>query len=309
MVGDVQILESGEESKHVAYGKWDINIPLHQSNILHSSMEKALHFDEQISLFEKLPHNTNLLNPCTEAAYKNYTKNRYSTVLPFDYNRVKLEHHCCCSDYINASFVADKRFISTQAPVPTSFVDFWLMVWEQKSPMIVMLTSLIEGPKTKAHLYWPTVENKPHLFGHGLVRVTMTSQQHYSYVDIRTFEVEVLVDGVLSPPHTVQHFQYTQWPDFGVPKSTAGIRDLMDRAQAVTDQGPIIVHCSAGIGRSGTFIAALLLDDQLKKGTPLVQLDLVKVIEGLRVCRTGMIQTKSQFNFLYELLCDRETQN
>jgi protein tyrosine phosphatase len=275
----------------------------------------TIHFKEQMGKFDLLcrtdrSHGTQPVDP-EDPAQINKTKNRYQNVVPFRENRVILQSSGCDTDYINASPVDgdNVRFISTQAPLPITIADFWVMVWEKKAPVIVMLTQFIENLMQKAHLYWPVQENTPCEFGDGIVRVTLLSQNTYESVIVRNFCVEMAAG-----KHKVQHIMYNEWPDHGVPISSCGIRQIMSRTRRVVkgslrrnhDVGPIIVHCSAGIGRSGTYIAASLLDEQLQRGKSLLDLDLVEMITAMRKDRAGMVQTKEQFEFLYDVLRERE---
>ncbi len=275
----------------------------------------ATHFKAQMEGFDLLcrtdrARGKQQVDP-DDPAQINKTKNRYHNVIPFKENRVLLQNSGCSTDYINASPVNGDsvRFISTQAPIPSTIADFWVMVREQEAPVIVMLTRFVENLKQKAHLYWPIEENKPREFGDGLVRVTLLSQNKYAHVHVRNFCVEMAAG-----KHKVQHIHYSEWPDNGVPISSCGIRQIMSRTRRVVKGarrrrsyvGPIIVHCSAGIGRAGTYIAASLLDEQLQHGKSLLDLDLVAVITAVRKDRNGMVQTREQFKFLYDVLRERE---
>ena len=263
------------------------------------------HLTSQLEKFEQLHRTDHCQDPDNPAIWPiNRFKNRYFDALPFKDKRVLLQSNYCSSDYINASFLNRRQFISTQAPLPNTIADFWVMVWEQRSPVIVMLTRIVENGKQKAFRYWPVKENETEEYGDELVRITLLSEEKRGCIHVRSFNVQVLLEnGEYSTPHTVQHIQYTEWPDFGVPTSTSGIRQIMSLVREAASDEPIIVHCSAGIGRSGTFIAAMIVSEKLQGGDKTIaNLDLVDTIAALRQERAGMVQTSEQFKFLYALL-------
>jgi protein tyrosine phosphatase len=248
---------------------------------------------------------------------KNKGKNRYRGVYAEEATRVPAGRGGLI--YINANFVwgckpRDRCFISTQAPLPNTIGDFWLMCYEQRSPVVVMLTRLVENARQKAHLYWPVELNHPRTWGG--VRVTVLAFFQENALQVRKIRLE-LVGQDSAPAREVHHVQYTDWPDFDVPASTRGIRKTMTlmqrlRRDAVEEAdgnqeavGPTVVHCSAGIGRSGTLIAAALLDEDLACGVPLAELDVPETVAAMRTQRAGCVQTPGQFTFLRRLLADR----
>jgi len=208
----------------------------------------------------------------TACSMVNYRfKNRYKNVLPVEETRVKLESDSMRdrSDYINANFVEYKgklgnrtnyRYICTQAPLPSTFCDFWWMVWQQKSPVICVLNRLQEAGKIKGDIYWPcqTGETKPY----GDVHVTLDW-----VFPLPKFDIEIRRFKLESCTSKRKLFQicYEGWPDFGVPSSSVAIRELIHlvryyRQWGVSKSldGPCIVHCSAGIGRCGTFLGTII---------------------------------------------------
>lgn len=245
----------------------------------------------------------------------NFHKNRYKDVLPLGSNgntptrvKVQIVNGVEGSDYINANFIEcspEKRFIACQAPVPHTISDFWRMVWEQESAVIVMLTSLVENDRIKAHAYWPPLE-KTHRFGCFLVK--LEEESYDSGVMTRKLLVTRLED---NQSRNITQLHFCEWPDHGVPKSCQGIRRLMHLSHFYRTyhhhnhglSGPTIVHCSAGIGRAGTFIAIdMLLDSHKFAENAAYPKTVYDTVRWLRLRRKGMIQTVDQYKFIYKAL-------
>ncbi|XP_073975443.1 tyrosine-protein phosphatase non-receptor type 2-like isoform X2 [Rhodnius prolixus] len=242
----------------------------------------------------------------TLAATKNKNKNlnRYRDVSPYDHSRIVLTKGRC--DYINANLVkvvkADRQYILTQGPLQQTTGHFWLMVWEQKSLAIIMLNRIIEKNQEKCHQYWPIGringgEDSLILTDVGL-QIDYISEVEASYYTTRTLELKDLDSG---ESRNILQFHYTTWPDFGVPQSpTAFLRFLsaVRRSGTLEEGGPPIVHCSAGIGRSGTFC---LVDSCLvlmkKYGNNSVKVK--ELLMEMRQYRMGLIQTPDQLRFSY----------
>uniref|UniRef100_A0A8B9UNQ9 protein-tyrosine-phosphatase n=1 Tax=Anas zonorhyncha TaxID=75864 RepID=A0A8B9UNQ9_9AVES len=221
----------------------------------------------------------------------NVSKNRYPHVLPYDHSRVKLSQlgedpH---TDYINANFVpgytSQQEFIATQGPLKKTIEDFWRLVWEQNVCNIIMLTVCMENGRVLCDHYWPS-ESAP--VSYGQVRVHLLAQSSSDEWTMREFK---LWHGLRAERH-VSHLHYTAWPDHGIPESTTSImtfRELVrERIQSAKDAGPTLVHCSAGVGRSGTFIALDRLLQQMKQEKVV---DTFGVVYTLRMNRYQMIQT------------------
>jgi len=245
----------------------------------------------------------------------NKTKNRYSNVLPPENTRVKLKSIPGeeGSDYINANYIkglisgSDKAYIATQGPLQSTFGDFWRMIWETDAAIIVMLTKEVENGKLKCDRYWPDFDCPMSVYP---FKVTLLSQDETSELTTRKFTLEHLDT---EEQREVTQFQYTAWPDHGLPVSTTAFLELAHRADtANTTHGPIVVHCSAGIGRSGTFstvhsiIEKLRLDIQNHEQEP--EFNILKTVLYMREMRPGMVQTKEQYMFCYLTLleeCER----
>ena len=237
---------------------------------------------------------------------KHSGKNRYPDVLPFEETRVKLSNP---EDYINANYVqinSRGRFISTQAPLPQTFITFWKMVWENNAPVIVMLTKIMEKRKIKAHCYWPAV-GETEIFGD--LHVTLISEEiQDKFIIVR--EMQLRNTSTVENPRRLCHIQYTEWPDFGVPRSTDIIRKVLDLSDnyrtrfAIDNQETVIVHCSAGIGRAGTFLAIQSVVDMIKNNVPVTNISIKEIVSSLRKCRMEMVQTKEQYKFIYQVMED-----
>ncbi|NXG36297.1 PTPRV phosphatase, partial [Dromaius novaehollandiae] len=236
----------------------------------------------------------------------NISKNRYPHVLPYDHSRVKLtqlgeDPH---SDYINANFMpgytSQQEFIATQGPLKKTIEDFWRLVWEQNVYNIIMLTVCMENGRVLCDHYWPS-ESAP--VSYGLVQVHLLKQSSSEEWTMREFKL--WHEGLQAQRH-VSHLHYTAWPDHGIPESTTSImafRELVrEHIQSAKDAGPTLVHCSAGVGRSGTFLALDRLLQQMKQEKIV---DTFGVVYTLRMNRYQMIQTLSQYIFLHSCILDK----
>ncbi|CAM4610594.1 receptor-type tyrosine-protein phosphatase V-like [Lepidochelys kempii] len=239
----------------------------------------------------------------------NMSKNRYPHVLPYDHSRVRLsqlgqEPH---SDYINANYIpgytSPQEFVVTQGPLKKTIEDFWRLVWEQSICNIIMLTVGMENGRVLCDHYWPS-ELSPVSYGH--IRVALLSQSSADEWTTRTFK---LWHEDLREERRVTHLHYTAWPDHGIPESTASLMAFRDLArghmQTAKGSGPTLVHCSAGVGRSGTFIALDRLLHQLKEEKAV---DVFNTIYTMRMSRYQMIQTLGQYVFLHSCILEKITE-
>eukprot|EP00262_Sarcandra_glabra_P008070 TRINITY_DN21244_c0_g1_i1.p1 TRINITY_DN21244_c0_g1~~TRINITY_DN21244_c0_g1_i1.p1 ORF type:complete len:352 (+),score=56.29 TRINITY_DN21244_c0_g1_i1:224-1279(+) len=247
----------------------------------------------------------------------NLNKNRYTDVLPFDNNRVVLNSTKDCrslgSGYINASFITThsigslSQFIATQGPLANTFEDFWEMVIQYRCPVIVMLTRLVDNYKAlnseglkfaKCGDYFQADDG---LKDFGKICLATTCMKKSDSLVLRYLEVKYKESE--DPPLPVLHIQYHEWPDHGVPDDTYGVRQILKRIYHVPPDCPIVIHCSAGIGRTGAFctihhtIQRILIGD-------MSALDLTKTITNFRSQRVGMVQTLEQFSFCYTAIVD-----
>lgn len=236
---------------------------------------------------------------------KNKNLNRYRDVSPYDHSRIILSKGPC--DYINANLIkmdqAHRKYILTQGPLPNTTSHFWLMVWEQNCKAVIMLNRIIEKNQVKCHQYWPlgTKQGREDvmIFTDVGLKVELISETESSYYITRVLR---LIELKTNNSRDILHFHYITWPDFGVPQSpTAFLRFLnMVRRSGALDQnvGPPVVHCSAGIGRSGTFClvdTCLILMKEYGNNSIKVR----DILLEMRKQRMGLIQTPDQLRFSY----------
>jgi len=212
--------------------------------------------------------------------------------------------HIQDSDYINASFIQcyKQKYISCQAPLPNTTQHFWLMIWEQRSSIIIMLTRIIEGERKKADIYWPNEGNTEE---YGSISVELTSVCKFPNITIRIFNIR---HSNSTEVREIVQLHYTEWPDFGVPKTTHSIRDLIRLMNLFKERqalnGPIIAHCSAGIGRCGSFFGILGFMEKLHDGITIDKISMLDIVVQMRKSRCGMVQTDIQYIFMHQVLED-----
>ncbi|XP_027022514.1 receptor-type tyrosine-protein phosphatase beta-like [Tachysurus fulvidraco] len=233
----------------------------------------------------------------------NRDKNRYPFILPYDHSRVRLtllesQPH---SDYINANYVpggyTEHDFICTQAPLQSTMADFWRMVWEQNVQVIVMVTALNERGKVLCNQYWPPERGTG---CYGALQVTTVSRHHGPDCYITTIHLQQ------HSSHTnryITHYYYPSWPDQGVPNDHTSLAKFAEHVRKQLDDspllGPTVVHCSAGIGRSGTFVAILWLMQLCARGIPP---DVYLAVRDLRRHRVLMVQNVEQYILVHQCL-------
>ncbi|XP_071318352.1 receptor-type tyrosine-protein phosphatase beta-like isoform X2 [Trachinotus anak] len=237
---------------------------------------------------------------------ENRGKNRYNNILPYDSTRVKLSYidDDPCSDYINASYIPGNNFrreyIATQGPLPGTKDDFWKMVWEQNVHNVVMVTQCVEKGRVKCDHYWP-FDQDPLYYGDLIVQ--MLSESVLPEWTIREFNI--CSEEQLSFTRLVRQFHYTVWPDHGVPETTQSliqfVRTVRDYVNRAPGSGPTVVHCSAGVGRTGTFI---VLDRVLQQLDTKDTLDIYGSVFDLRLHRSHMVQTERQYTYLHQCVRD-----
>ncbi|XP_072473598.1 receptor-type tyrosine-protein phosphatase eta isoform X2 [Notamacropus eugenii] len=234
---------------------------------------------------------------------ENRGKNRYNNVLPYDISRVKLSIQTqVTDDYINANYMpgyySKKEFIATQGPLPNTLKDFWRMVWEKNVYSIVMLTKCVEQGRTKCEEYWPSKQTH----NYGDVTVGIISEIILPEWTIRDFTVK---NNKTSESHPLRQFHFTSWPDHGVPDTTdllINFRHLVNEYMKQSPpESPVLVHCSAGVGRTGTFIAIDRLIHQMENENAV---DVYGIVYDLRLHRPLMVQTEDQYVFLNQCVWD-----
>ncbi|XP_026633795.1 receptor-type tyrosine-protein phosphatase S isoform X7 [Microtus ochrogaster] len=232
----------------------------------------------------------------------NKPKNRYANVIAYDHSRVILQplEGIVGSDYINANYVDGYRrqnaYIATQGPLPETFGDFWRMVWEQRSATVVMMTRLEEKSRIKCDQYWPNRGTETY----GFIQVTLLDTMELATFCVRTFSLH---KNGSSEKREVRHFQFTAWPDHGVPEYPTPFLAFLRRVKTCNppDAGPIVVHCSAGVGRTGCFI---VIDAMLERIKTEKTVDVYGHVTLMRSQRNYMVQTEDQYSFIHEALLE-----
>uniref|UniRef100_A0AAX7TF50 Receptor-type tyrosine-protein phosphatase C n=1 Tax=Astatotilapia calliptera TaxID=8154 RepID=A0AAX7TF50_ASTCA len=235
----------------------------------------------------------------------NSIKNRYVDILPYDYNRVQLttgngEPGC---DYINASFVdgfkESKKYIAAQGPKEETINDFWRMIWEQQSSIIVMVTRCEEGNRVKCAQYWPSPDRETELYEEFIVK--LNSEDHYPDYTIRRLSLTNKREK--NSEREVTHIQFMSWPDHGVPGEPHLLLKLRRRVNAFKNffSGPIVVHCSAGVGRTGTYIGIDAMMEGLESEG---RVDIYGYVVRLRRQRCLMVQVEAQYILIHQALLE-----
>ncbi|XP_067379118.1 receptor-type tyrosine-protein phosphatase delta-like isoform X19 [Channa argus] len=230
----------------------------------------------------------------------NKPKNRYANVIAYDHSRVLLSaiDGIPGSDYINANYIDGYRkqnaYIATQGALPETFGEFWRMIWEQRSAIIVMMTKLEERSRVKCDQYWPTRGTETY----GLIQVTLLDTVELATYCVRTF---ALFKNGSSEKREVRQFQFTAWPDHGVPEHPTPFLAFLRRVKACNppDAGPMVVHCSAGVGRTGCFI---VIDAMLERIKHEKTVDIYGHVTLMRAQRNYMVQTEDQYVFIHDAL-------
>uniref|UniRef100_A0A3Q0RH43 protein-tyrosine-phosphatase n=1 Tax=Amphilophus citrinellus TaxID=61819 RepID=A0A3Q0RH43_AMPCI len=235
---------------------------------------------------------------------ENKNKNRYKNILPFDHTRVVLndgDPDEAGSDYINANIImvvssVMKSYIATQGCLHNTISDFWRMVFQEDSRVIVMTTKEVERGKSKCVKYWPDMSALKEYGAMRVRNVRETSAHDYILRELKLSKV-----GQVS---CLSLYTYIlAWPDHGVPTDPGGVLDFLEevnlKQESILDAGPITVHCSAGIGRTGTFIVIDILIDVIREKGVDCDIDVPKTIQMVRSQRSGMVQTEAQYRFIY----------
>ncbi|XP_058504629.1 tyrosine-protein phosphatase non-receptor type 6 [Solea solea] len=240
---------------------------------------------------------------------ENKSKNRYKNILPFDDTRVILQDadpSVVGSDYINANYVKNnlwesggqKMYIAAQGCLATTVNDFWQMVWQENTHVIVMTTREVEKGRNKCVPYWPDLHTSK---GFGRYVVNFVLEREAVDYKVRVLEISPMH----MPKHSRQvwHYQYLSWPDHGVPQQPGGVLSFLTEVNVKqaenSDAGPIVIHCSAGIGRTGTIMVIDMIQETIDTQGMDCDIDIPKYIQMVREQRSGMVQTEAQYKFIY----------
>uniref|UniRef100_A0A8C1CSE9 protein-tyrosine-phosphatase n=2 Tax=Cyprinus carpio TaxID=7962 RepID=A0A8C1CSE9_CYPCA len=261
-------------------------------------LEKGLVTGTLLLHFEKLYRKKEGMSMCCAKQSENMDKNRYKDVLPYDITRVVLQEEG--DDYINASHVKTEpagcvlRYIAAQGPLPHTCTHFWRSVWEQNVSVIVMLTTLTERGRTKCHQYWP---HPPEVRDYGYLQVCCHSEEcNLAYV---TREI-TLTNTQSGQQRSITHLQYVAWPDHGVPEDSSDFLDFVQSMRSMRKESvPLMVHCSAGIGRTGVLITMETAMTLMEKEKPVYPLEIITL---MREQRAMLVQTSCQFTFVCEAI-------
>ncbi|XP_023568721.1 tyrosine-protein phosphatase non-receptor type 13 isoform X1 [Octodon degus] len=262
--------------------------------MLRGLLEQGIPSKELENLQELKPLDQCLIGQTKE----NRRKNRYKNILPYDATRVPLGDD---GGYINASFIKipvgkeEFVYIACQGPLPTTVGDFWQMIWEQKSTVIAMMTQEVEGEKIKCQRYWPNLLGKTTMANDRLRLALERTQQLKGFV-VRAMTMEDIQTGEV---RRIFHLNFTAWPDHDTPSQPDALLTFISYLRHVHRAGPITTHCSAGIGRSGTLIC---IDVVLGLISQDLEFDISDLVRCMRLQRHGMVQTKDQYIFCYQVI-------
>jgi len=305
--GSVLHLNHPYNATRVNAGKIDVRVAELQKDTGSSSFggEKAGFWEEFESLQQQECKHSRTRSEGTKP--ENKAKNRYKNILPFDETRVILrdvDPGVLGSDYINANYIRQeedgrsqgfKQYIATQGCLVTTRADLWKMIWQEGTLLIVMTTKEMERGKTKCARYWPDAGSSE---DYGEISVANTSEVDNKDFTVRQFSVRQGEE-----ERTVYHYHFLGWPDHGTPEDPGSVlnflHDVNLKQESLEDAGPIVVHCSAGIGRTGTFIVIDMIIDQIQRMGLDCEIDIQRTIQSVRSQRSGMVQTEAQYKFVY----------
>ncbi|XP_033739082.1 receptor-type tyrosine-protein phosphatase S-like [Pecten maximus] len=276
-----------------------------ETKILVSDLKEVVTMKHENDMYEvefkSLPHGLKHPHKASNLP-QNLQLNRFKTTFPYDHSRVILKKEQNDStDYINANFIDgvrnQKAYIATQGPKTITLEDFWRMTWQNKCGKIIMLANLVEVGKVKCTTYWTGSDGGP--LELGLFQVTLQEETEYAFYTIRKLSVK---SKQTNSRRQVIQYHFTRWPDHGVPEPFELLQFYKRVKSGHTDlKGPLIVHCSAGIGRTGSYIA---MDALLLEGVSSREIDVFAYVEKMRKDRMNMIQTAKQYEMLHFIVLE-----
>lgn len=236
---------------------------------------------------------------------ENKIKNRFKNIVPFDHTRVELldgDPDDPIQDYINASYVkgeSDHEYIATQGPLAETIHDFWRMVYQENSCVILMITREIERGKSRCAKYWPDVDSSMEVENFTIFNSKETETQEFIYRELKLTNRDEPEEG----EHTIYHYQYIGWPEHGTPSNVGSVigilHDINLKQKSNNYPGPIVAHCSSGIGRTAAFLVIDILVKILQKQGLDCEIDVQKTVQHVRTQRAGMVQLEAQYKFIY----------
>ncbi|XP_060555804.1 tyrosine-protein phosphatase non-receptor type 4-like isoform X1 [Ruditapes philippinarum] len=265
-------------------------------------LEESLESGAALAQFEQLYRKKPGMTMNIARLEANVPKNRYRDISPYDQTRVMIKN-ANNGDYINANYVNMEipvsgilnRYIAAQGPLPTTCIDFWQMIWEQQSTLVVMLTTKVERGRIKCHQYWPDLYETSDF---GPLQITCVKEEESASFAFREFNLTHVES---AEERHISHMQYIAWPDHGVPDDPADFLDFVQkvRQKRVGLVEPSIVHCSAGIGRTGVLITMETAMCLIEANQPVYPLSIVR---QMRDQRAMLIQTPNQYKFVCEAI-------
>lgn len=279
--------------------------------VLEQRLEQGMVFTE----YERILKKRLVDGECSTARLpENAERNRFQDVLPYDDARVELvptkENN---TGYINASHIKvsvsgiEWDYIATQGPLQNTCQDFWQMVWEQGVAIIAMVTAEEEGGREKSFRYWPRLGSRHNTVTYGRFKITTRFRTDSGCYATTGLKMKHLLTG---QERTVWHLQYTDWPEHGCPEDLKGFLSYLEEIQSVrrhtnstsepkSHNPPLLVHCSAGVGRTGVVILSEIMVACLEHNEVL---DIPRVLDMLRQQRMMLVQTLGQYTFVYRVL-------
>ncbi|CAC5418228.1 PTPRT [Mytilus coruscus] len=299
---DLQVDDNGDETE---YYNVNSNHDVSKYNICIEDLKEAINEKQKDEGFKKeydmLPRG--LVYAHVEGSKEdNKIKNRFLSTWPYDHSRIILKGNTK-NDYINASYIdnyeSKKAYIAAQGPKKNTVRDFWHMIWQENVRKIVMVTQLIENQKRKCEPYWPETLSEPLVVNN--FKVKMTKEKEHTFYVYRLLTVS-LKNATNGQERKIHHFHFMQWPDHGVPDSIKLIDFYRKvKSEKCNQNGPMAVHCSAGVGRTGTFIA---IDALYEHGRKIGYVNVMEYIEMMRKDRMNMVQTYEQYETVFEALLE-----